>query len=123
MNPTNQKKSILEMVNGAIRERVDVEVNKAVDNIIDPNTEPTAKRTITLKIELKPDKERNAISVSASATAKLAPVTAVGTTLVLTGDENGEMMLAELTPQIPGQMNMDGQEQKAPAILKIAYGG
>ena len=40
--------SILQMARGAIQERVDYEVCKAVDNILDLNTDPTAKRKITL---------------------------------------------------------------------------
>ena len=47
-------KSILEMCNGAFQERADYEMRKLIDNIIDPNTDPVAKRSITIKIDLKP---------------------------------------------------------------------
>ena len=36
--------SILQMARGAIQERVDYEVGKAVDNILDRNTDACAKR-------------------------------------------------------------------------------
>lgn len=117
------RSSILQMVNGAVQERVDLEVSKVVDNILDPNTEPTAKRKITLTIELKPDDERQFITMKASAKSTLAPVTAIGTTLAITADQNGEMVIAEMTPQVPGQISMDGQEQAAPKLLRIATGG
>lgn len=114
------KSSILQMARGAIMERVDYEVQKAIDNILDPNTEAKAKRKITLTLEMKPDDERRIITLSASAKSALAPVTPVGTTLGITADQNGEMLIVEVVPQVPGQMNMDGEEQTAPKLLKIA---
>ena len=113
--------SILQMARGAIQERVDYEVGKAVDNILDLNTDPTAKRKITLTIEMKPDENRQYIKISASAKSALAPVLPVGTTLgIAANPETGEMLLVESTPQIPGQVGMDGSVQEAPKLLKVA---
>lgn len=44
------KASILKMANGAIQERVDYEVSKVIDNILDVNTETKKKRKIVLTI-------------------------------------------------------------------------
>ena len=44
MSDQLNKKSILEMSMGAILERVDYEMGKVMDNILDPNTKATAKR-------------------------------------------------------------------------------
>ena len=117
------RSSILQMVNGAVQERVDLEVSRVVDNILDVNTDPTAKRKITLTIELKPDEERQFITMKASAQSKLAPVVPIGTTLAIAADHNGEMVIAEMTPQVPGQIGLDGGEQAAPKLLKIAAQG
>lgn len=114
------KTSILQMARGAIQECVDYEVTKAIDNILDPNTEAKAKRKITLTLELKPDENRQIITLAASTKSALAPVTSVGTTLGITADQNGEMVIVEVVPQVPGQMDMDGSEQAAPKLLKIA---
>ena len=32
---------------------------------------------------------------------------------------NGELVVAEMVPQVPGQMNMDGTQQEAPKLLKL----
>ena len=40
-----QKKSILRMARGAIEETTDYEMARIMDNILDPNTSPTKKRT------------------------------------------------------------------------------
>lgn len=59
--------SIMRMARGAFEERVDYEMDKVIQNILDPNTKATAKRKITLTIELTPDDERRQIQVSVTA--------------------------------------------------------
>ena len=116
----DNRSSILQMAKGAIQERVDYEVAKVIDNILDVNTDAKTKRKITLTIELKPDENRQFISLNASAKSTLAPVVPIGTTLGIAADKNGDMVIVETVPQIPGQMNLDGEEQAAPKLLKIA---
>lgn len=48
MNEQNQRDSIMSMARGAFEERVDYEMDKVIQNILDPNTKATAKRKITL---------------------------------------------------------------------------
>lgn len=36
---------------------------------------------------------------------------------------NGELVVAEMVPQVPGQMNMDGTQQEAPKLLKLVQHG
>lgn len=91
MSDQLDKKSILEMSMGAILERVDYEMGKVMDNILDPNTKATAKRKI--------------------------PVT---TSLYITNaPSTGELLVAEMVPQVPGQLALDGEEQDHPKILKF----
>lgn len=115
----NNQKSILQMAQGAFEERVDYEMSRVIDNIMDINTDPTAKRKITLTITLTPDKARRIIKVNVTATSKLAPTDPVETSLFVTNNANGEMVFAEDVPQIPGQINMDGGEQDVPKLLKL----
>ncbi len=113
------KESILRMAAGAIEERVDYEVSRVIDNILDPTTKPDAKRKITITLEFQPDSERKHIGLNATAKSTLAPTTAVSTAMVITTDGNGEMVVAEMVPQIPGQCNMTGGEQPQPKLLKF----
>lgn len=117
MNETSN--SILQMAKGAFEERVDYEMTRVIDNILDRNTKATAKRKITLTIELTPDDERRQIQVAVTAKSTLAATNPVATSLCITSDGNGEMVVAEMVPQIPGQINMDGTQQEAPKILKL----
>nr|DAE83181.1 MAG TPA: hypothetical protein [Caudoviricetes sp.] len=119
MNHETQRASILQMAQGAFQERVDYEMQRCVDNILDVNTKATAKRKITLTIELTPDDGRRQIRVNVVAKATLAATNPVATSLCVTTDGNGEMVVAEMVPQLPGQMRMDGHEQEAPKILNL----
>ena len=113
------RESILSMAMGAITERADYEMSRIIDNILDANTNPTKKCTLALTIDLTPDSERRNIRVTAIAKSKLEPTNPVATSLYLTSGEGGEMVAVEMTPQIPGQINVDGAEQEPPKILKL----
>ena len=120
METKENKASILQMARGAIQERVDYEISRIVENILDYNTEACLERKLTLTIKLKPDENRQYIKIAASAASKLAPATPVGTTLGIAADSNGEMVIVESVPQVPGQMNLEGTEQETPKMLRIA---
>ena len=119
MSATIDKVSILQMARGAIDELVDYETTRVINNITDPNTKATAKRKITITLELQPDDSRRQIQVSAQAKSTLAAPNPVTTSLYVTADGNGEMAVAEMVPNVPGQMSMDGTEQAQPKILKL----
>ena len=112
---TDSQKSILQMARGAFMEITDLEMTRAITNIMDVNTPATAKRKISVTIELKPDDSRQNVGVSVSVKSTLAPTNPVTTTLYVADEEN----VVEMVPQLPGQMNMDGQEQGAPPALKL----
>ena len=86
--------SLLDMANGAIKERIDYEMGRVMQNISDPNTKASAKREITLKITLAPDEDRKHIEVSCTASV-------------------------ELTPQIPGQLDTTGNVTPVRKLLKF----
>lgn len=120
MSEKLDKKSILEMSAGAILERVDYEMGRVLDNILDPNTKPTAKRKVTVTLELIPSADRNTITVQTTAKSTLCPTDPITTSLYVTDiPGTGEMVVAELMPQVPGQFSMDGNVQENPKILNF----
>lgn len=113
-------KSILEMARGAIMERVDYEMSRIVDNIMDANTKATAKRKLVVTVVLQPDDERANIVADVTAKSTLAATNPVRTSLYVAGDPTtGEMSVVEMVPQVPGQMGFDDSEQEAPAMLRL----
>ena len=113
-------KSIVEMARGAILERINYEMARVMDNILDANTKPTAKRKLTVTLTFTPDDERATIAVNVVAKSTLAPTNPVVPSLYIAGEDGtGEVQAVEMVPQIPGQTSLDGGEQEAPAALKI----
>lgn len=120
MSEQFDKTSILEMSMGAILERVDYEMEKVLQNILDPNTKATGKRKITIGLELVPSADRKTITVNTVAKCTLCPTEPITTSLCITTQPStGEMVVAEMMPQIPGQMDFAGAEQPSPKILNL----
>lgn len=116
----SNQKSILQMARGAFMERVDLEMTKIMDNILDANTKPTEKRKLTVTMEFAPDDDRQNIRVKFSVKPTLAPIVPAVTSLWVAGDNStGECQVVEMVPQVPGQMSMDGGEQEPPVSLKL----
>jgi len=109
------ERSILQMARGGFIERVDYEMPNLLRNIRDPNTSATAKRKLTITLELKPDDTRQNIAVSFAVKSAPAATNPVTTMLFVSDSET----IIEATPQIPGQTVIDGGEQEAPPILKL----
>lgn len=115
-----ESKSIMEMARGAILERVDFEMERVLKNIQDANTSPTAKRKLTVSLELLPSADRKTIIVKATAKSVLTPTEPVVTSLAMGGmPGTGEATVYEMTPQIPGQYSLDGTVQDPPKVLKL----
>lgn len=117
------KKSILDMAMGAIAEVTDYETNRVIANIMDPNTSPTAKRKITLTLTFEPDDYRQQVGMSVQAKTTLAPVQPVRAALCITKGRDGDLLLAEMTAGIPGQVDMDGNTQPEPAMMRVSRAG
>ncbi len=114
------KKSILEMARGAFLERVDYEMVKVLDNILDANTVADKKRKLTVSIVFTPDNDRQNIGVAFECKSTLVPAAPAVTSLYVAGENHtGEIQVVEMVPQVPGQMSLDGQEQAPPATLKL----
>ena len=113
-------KSILQMARGAFQERVDLEMVEVIDRMLVVKGKSVEQRELRITKEFTPDDDRQNIGVSVSVKSALAPTTPARTTLWVAGDNStGECQVVEMVPQVPGQMSMDGEEQEAPASLKI----
>lgn len=71
-------------------------------------------------LELIPSADRRTITVQSTAKCTLTPTDPVTTSLYITNaPSTGELMVAEMVPQVPGQLALDGEEQDHPKILKF----
>lgn len=108
-----QEINILEMMNGAIGERVSYELAKVIKNCKDLNTDAKKVRGLTIELALTPTESRESMAVKVSVKSKLAPVKALDSTLLLGGTEDDPVVM-EYTPQVPGQRTLMGGEQEEP---------
>ena len=64
--------------------------------------------------------DRRTITVQSTAKCSLTPTDPVTTSLYITNaPSTGELLVAEMVPQVPGQLALDGEEQDHPKILKF----
>lgn len=73
---------------GAAAEMFQAELEKVIFNVADPNTKPDVKRGITLKLSIKPSKDRSMCAVEIHCDSKLAAVQPFETTMFV-GVEHG----------------------------------
>lgn len=88
--------TLSQMMGGAIIEAVDHEIANALANIQDVNTSPTAARAVTLKLKIKPNKERNIAEMTFQTSASLAPVEALETSILIDRNNAGQPVAFEL---------------------------
>lgn len=96
------------LAEGAIQEKLDLELKKVFDNIHDPNTKAQDKRTVTIKLEFVPDENRQIVKLNSNIAIKLANV--VDTSITVLTDKNltdGKIEAKELKSKVPGQTYFD----------------
>lgn len=76
MNLTRKVK-IETLADGAVNERLQMELDSAIKNCLDINKQQNFTRKVTLEIKIKPDQERTSAMVAIEASSKLAPLEAV----------------------------------------------
>ena len=77
MAETIEKLSSGTIAGGAVISALNAELQRAFDNIVDPNTPPDKARTVVLTIKIEPNKDRDEATVSFVTTSKLPPPTAI----------------------------------------------
>jgi len=83
-------------------ELFNLEFQRVLDNCMDPNTKPTAKRQVILTVKLTPDENRESCVVEISAASKIAAVRPYPTHIFL-GKDAGRVVAVEHDPK---QMNV-----------------
>lgn len=113
------RRSVIDMAQGAVKERLDYEMARVMDNIADVNTSPTKERSVTITLKLKPNADRTQVNISAIVKSKLEPTNPVEIPMAIVEDDEGKPAAYEMLPQTPGQLVMDGEEQPEPGVLRL----
>lgn len=110
MEDTNMV-SLNEFANGALAARFNEELQKVLENIADPNTEPHKNRKITVEVTLAGDENREIIDVLVVAKSKLLHAKHASTKLIMGVDENLNIVGQELKSGLKGQMFIDSENE------------
>jgi len=87
-----------EIGRGAAIERFDMELQRVLDNIQDPNTDPKKARSVVLKFTITPDEDRGVGKYAIDAQAKLAPLKSHPGRVFLGMDADGHGVASEEHP-------------------------
>lgn len=102
---SNENLSLANMRGGAIIEAVDAEIQRVLNNIVDPNSTPEAKRTVTLTITFKPNRENDQCVITAQAKSNLAPDISISTAAFIGVDRGFGVAHEFLSPQLELPLN------------------
>jgi hypothetical protein len=111
------------LARGALVERFGVDLDRVLENIHDPNTEPTRARKILLEVRLTPkDDTRQEVGVEISSTVKLANDTSIQTTFY-TGRVGGELVAVEYNAKQFDLFDPKGPDQAPAAPAEEGHDG
>lgn len=112
-------KSLSELMDGGVEERFNEELTKVWNNVYDPNTDPEKVREVILRVKIKPNERRDACEFKVSCSSKLAAPVDLSQTVMLQITGDGSVIATERTDQVPGQIDMDGNEQAMPKVIRF----
>lgn len=104
---------------GALSELFGAELARILANIADPNTDATAKRSISITVSVKPKGDREVADVELKCSSKLAGITTVSTQLFM-GRHQGKLIAVENDPR---QSNLFDPARPKAAVAQFQKDG
>jgi len=101
------KINLQDLAGGSVSERIDIELQKVLENIADPNTDAKKARKLQIVLTFKADEERDIANLSIQVKPTLIPAKQTETKILLDYDENGKATGAELKSGQKGQCYID----------------
>lgn len=107
-----QVNSILDFADGSVIKRINYELQKVLENVVQPNTDEKPRK-LTIEIQITPQNDRRTVSLKTTVKKVLRPTSSVQTQMVFQSMD-GEMRSYEVTGIPDGQQDLFGQvhEQK-----------
>lgn len=100
--------NLSQLANGGIQEKINSELEKVLDNIMDPNTSPKEKRKLVITLTFSPNEDRSLITTEANIKPSLAAQNNVSTMIMAEKDwKTGEIYANELQSGAKGQTFFD----------------
>jgi len=109
-NTTRDINNLDDLMEGGVTERFNAGLAEVLHNVFDPNTAPDAKRKIMLVFTFTPNERRDAMDLKADVKVTLAAPVPMTQTVLIAQDGDGGVRAMERTNQLPGQLDMNGDE-------------
>lgn len=114
----NEMLSLENIGRGAAIEKFQDSLERVIENIVNPNTQPDKARKITLEVTFKPGKnDRSRCAVTVNSKETLAPLTEFET-IVDVGMENGVPEATEFAPRQSG-LFPEPQQHSGSNVVKM----
>lgn len=98
------------MDNGALQERFNHEFAEVTKNIMDPNTDATKKRQITITVDVLGDEYRDQVRLATQVKSKLVPRDSVSSKVEIGQKRDGTVVANEIKSGEVGQMFFDEKD-------------
>ena len=116
--PPKPYRGLDQLMDGAITKRFNDELTRLWDNVYDMRA-----RTITLKVTIKPNANRDAAAILYDIKSAPAAPEALQQTVFMRQRDDGSVQVTEQTDQLPGQIDMAGEEQPMPNVVEFKPSG
>lgn len=115
---TRKIKNLDDLMDGALTERFNYELDRVLNNVYDPNTSPCKKRRIQIVVDITPNERRDAAEFKVDVKSTLAPPIPVAQTVFISMDDKGNVTATEMTNQLPGQIDLEG-DVSIPRVIEF----
>ena len=110
MDQDQEELTLTNLGNGGAVELFEEELGKLLENILDPNTDPKAKRKLSLEVTFAPNSDRNEVAIDVACKSKLAPMVSAAAT-VFVGRRHGRTIAVTHDPR---QLQIQWDEESKP---------
>ncbi len=114
-----QIKSLDDLMDGAVQERFEAEMDAVWKNVYDPNTDAKRSRSVILQVRITPNERRDACDFRVSVYSKLAPKVDLSQTVMIQQRDDGSVLATERVNGNPGQMDIFGGETPMPKTIQF----
>lgn len=121
--PQKPYRGLDQLMDGAITKRFNDELTRLWDNVYDMRAPATKARTITLKVTIKPNANRDAAAILYDIKSAPAAPEALQQTVFMRQRDDGSVQVTEQTAQLAGQIDMAGEEQPMPNVVEFKPSG
>lgn len=112
-------KSLSDLMDGGVEERFNAVLDEVWQNVFNPNTDPRKPREVVMRVKIIPNERRDSCDFRVDVNPKLAPYVGLSQTVMLNINADGQIIATERTDQVPGQLDIEGNEAPLPQTVNF----